>query len=71
MKSVVLSLLALASSGAAHYTFPELLLGGKGNGNWVNVRQTANYQSNGTQLPSPPHQLPYGATMLTFTTQAP
>jgi hypothetical protein len=58
MKSVVLSLLALASSGAAHYTFPELLVGGKGNGNWVNVRQTANYQSNGTQLPSIPQLLP-------------
>lgn len=48
MKTVVLSsLLALASSVSAHYTFPELIVGGKGTGAWKYVRQTANYQSNG------------------------
>lgn len=47
MKSLILSLLALASSTTAHYTFPELVVGGKGTGNWQYVRQTANYQSNG------------------------
>jgi hypothetical protein len=53
MKSVVLaSVLALASSVSAHYTFPELIVGGKGTGAWKYVRQTANYQSNG-KPPSP------------------
>jgi len=47
MKSAVLSLLAIASTASAHYTFPELIIGGKGTGQWTNVRKTANYQSNG------------------------
>jgi hypothetical protein len=53
MKSAVLSLLAIASTASAHYTFPELLVGGKGTGQWTNVRKTANYQSNGTRSISP------------------
>lgn len=57
MKSLILSLLALASSTTAHYTFPELVVGGKGTGNWQYVRQTANYQSNGT-LPLTPTSSP-------------
>ena len=48
MKSLIFSLLAFASTSAAHYTFPELVVNGKGTGNWQYVRQTANYQSNGT-----------------------
>lgn len=52
MKSLILSILALASTSIAHYTFPELVVGGKGTGNWQYVRQTANYQSNGTLTPS-------------------
>ncbi|KAH6620310.1 fungal cellulose binding domain-containing protein [Boeremia exigua] len=47
MKSVLLSLLALTGTSVAHYTFPELVVNGKGTGNWQYVRQTANYQSNG------------------------
>lgn len=51
MKSLILSLVTLASTASAHYTFPELIAGGKGTGQWVNVRKTANYQSNGTSIP--------------------
>ncbi|KAJ4984313.1 fungal cellulose binding domain-containing protein [Stagonosporopsis vannaccii] len=47
MKAFVLSLLALAGTSAAHYTFPALVVGGKATNNWEYVRQTANYQSNG------------------------
>lgn len=47
MKSLVVSLLALAGTTAAHYTFPALVVGGKATNNWEYVRQTANYQSNG------------------------
>jgi hypothetical protein len=42
-----LSLLALASSAAAHYTFPELVINGRGTGQWTHVRKTANFQTNG------------------------
>jgi hypothetical protein len=42
-----LSLLALATSAAAHYTFPELVINGRGTGQWTHVRKTANFQSNG------------------------
>lgn len=51
MKSLIFSFLALASTSAAHYTFPELVVAGKGTGAWQYVRQTANYQSNGNLLP--------------------
>lgn len=55
MKTIIPSLLALASTTAAHYTLPSLVIAGKDTGNWQYVRQTANYQSNGIihiQLPS-------------------
>ncbi|KAF1942204.1 fungal cellulose binding domain-containing protein [Clathrospora elynae] len=47
MKYIFLSLLAVASTASAHYTFPELIVGGKTTGQWTYVRKTANYQSNG------------------------
>ncbi|KAJ4364351.1 hypothetical protein N0V95_000760 [Ascochyta clinopodiicola] len=75
MKSLVLSLLALASTSAAHYTFPELVVGGKGTGNWQYVRQTANYQSNGpvTDVSSTAircYQLAPGTSAKTYTVNA-
>ncbi|KAF2632513.1 lytic polysaccharide monooxygenase [Macroventuria anomochaeta] len=75
MKSFILSLLALASSSAAHYTFPELVIGGKGTGNWQYVRQTANYQSNGpvTDVSSTAircYQLAPGTSAKTYTVNA-
>lgn len=48
MKTAFISLLAVASTASAHYTFPELTVAGKGTGQWSYVRKTANYQSNGT-----------------------
>jgi hypothetical protein len=48
MKSAILSLIAVAGTASAHYTFPELIAGGKATGQWAYVRKTANYQSNGT-----------------------
>ena len=48
MKSVLVSLLAVASTACAHYTFPELVVAGQKTGLWSYVRKTANYQSNGT-----------------------
>lgn len=56
MKTSALSLLALAGAAAAHYTLPELIVGGKGTGAWQYVRQTANYQSNG--IPPGAHTQP-------------
>jgi hypothetical protein len=47
MKSAILSLLAIASTASAHYTFPELIANGKSTGMWSSVRKTTNYQSNG------------------------
>jgi hypothetical protein len=64
MRSAILSLVALASTASAHYTFPELVVNGKATGQWTYVRKTTNYQSNGTFPPSssplpmltPPHR---------------
>lgn len=50
MKSCILPLLALVSTATAHYTFPELVVGGQKTGLWTYVRKAANYQSNGTYL---------------------
>ncbi|TFK69287.1 hypothetical protein BDN72DRAFT_768151 [Pluteus cervinus] len=47
LASAVLAFASLLSGVAAHYTFPQLVVGGRGTGAWVNVRQTNNYQSNG------------------------
>ncbi|KAF2823313.1 hypothetical protein CC86DRAFT_65893 [Ophiobolus disseminans] len=47
MKSLILSLAALASTATAHYTFPELVVGSQKTGLWTYVRKAANYQSNG------------------------
>lgn len=47
MKSVFISLFAVASTVSAHYTFPELIVGSQQTGLWTYVRKTANYQSNG------------------------
>ncbi|KAH7402412.1 fungal cellulose binding domain-containing protein [Pyrenochaeta sp. MPI-SDFR-AT-0127] len=47
MKSLFVSLLAVASTASAHYTFPELVVGGQKTGLWTYVRKAANYQSNG------------------------
>ncbi|OAL05952.1 hypothetical protein IQ06DRAFT_313166 [Phaeosphaeriaceae sp. SRC1lsM3a] len=47
MKSALVSLLAVASTASAHYTFPQLIAGGKTTGLWEYVRKTTNYQSNG------------------------
>jgi len=49
LKSTLLSsvVLALASLADSHYTFPQLLVNGAATGNWVNVRRTDNYNSNG------------------------
>ncbi|KAF8579725.1 lytic polysaccharide monooxygenase [Ramaria rubella] len=45
---VPISLVALASLVAAHYTFPSLVVGGVTTPAWVNVRETNNYN---TQAP--------------------
>ncbi|KAL6151144.1 hypothetical protein ACJQWK_11023 [Exserohilum turcicum] len=47
MKSFFTAAVALATTATAHYTFPDLTWNDKTTGDWVNVRQTANYQSNG------------------------
>jgi hypothetical protein len=47
MKSIIIALLAVASTASAHYTFPELTVKGQKTGQWSYVRKTANYQSNG------------------------
>ncbi|CAO2657599.1 Nn.00g037250.m01.CDS01 [Neocucurbitaria sp. VM-36] len=47
MKSILVALLAVASTASAHYTFPELVVGDKKTGLWSYVRKTSNYQSNG------------------------
>jgi len=41
------SLVLAAAAANAHYTFPDLIVGGKATGDWYNVRKTANWQSNG------------------------
>jgi hypothetical protein len=51
MKSAILSLLAVASTASAHYTFPQLIAGGKTTSLWEYVRKTTNYQSNGMLEP--------------------
>ena len=48
MKSAFISILAVASTVSAHYTFPELVVGGQKTELWTYVRKAANYQSNGT-----------------------
>ncbi|KAI0717819.1 glycoside hydrolase [Cerioporus squamosus] len=45
MLAPVVALLALASQALAHYTFPNLVVGGVKSGDWVNVRRTNNYNS--------------------------
>jgi hypothetical protein len=52
MKFALAALLAVASTASAHYTFPELVVGGAKTGQWSYVRKTSNYQSNGKD-PSP------------------
>jgi hypothetical protein len=47
MRSLFLSMLALASAASAHYTFPELVVGGQKTGQWKYVQKTTNFQSNG------------------------
>ncbi|CAG8978037.1 hypothetical protein HYALB_00000707 [Hymenoscyphus albidus] len=43
----LISLLTLAASASAHYTFPALIAGGVTTSEWKYVRQWTNYQSNG------------------------
>jgi hypothetical protein len=38
MKSSILSLLAVASTASAHYTFPNFIASGKTGGLWESVR---------------------------------
>ncbi|KAJ9165612.1 Glycoside hydrolase, family 61 [Coniochaeta hoffmannii] len=40
-------LLLSAAAVEAHYTFPQLLAGGKATGEWVNVIKTTHWQNNG------------------------
>ncbi|KAF9051971.1 glycoside hydrolase [Panaeolus papilionaceus] len=44
-KLAVASLLSFATLVSCHYTFPTLVVNGQDTGEWVNVRQTNNYQS--------------------------
>ncbi|KAF9522240.1 glycoside hydrolase [Crepidotus variabilis] len=44
---VLLAIFSLTTLVSAHYTFPSLIAGGSTQGQWVNVRRTNNYQSNG------------------------
>ncbi|PPR04841.1 hypothetical protein CVT26_012996 [Gymnopilus dilepis] len=44
----VFAALSLASFVQAHYTLPDLIVGGKNTGDWVNVRKTNNFN---TQAP--------------------
>ncbi|KAJ2912652.1 hypothetical protein MD484_g7765, partial [Candolleomyces efflorescens] len=46
-KALVAVVLSLASLVHCHYTFPALLVGGSSTGDWVNVRRTNNFNSNG------------------------
>ncbi|RXW18990.1 hypothetical protein EST38_g6869 [Candolleomyces aberdarensis] len=46
-KSLAAIVLSLATLVHCHYTFPALLVGGQSTGDWVNVRRTNNYNSNG------------------------
>ncbi|TEB37989.1 endoglucanase II [Coprinellus micaceus] len=46
-KALVGVVLSLASLVNSHYTFPSLLVNGASTGDWVNVRRTDNYNSNG------------------------
>ncbi|RPD70645.1 glycoside hydrolase family 61 protein A [Lentinus tigrinus ALCF2SS1-7] len=48
MLAPVVALLALASQALAHYTFPDLVVGGAKSADWVNIRRTNNYN---TQAP--------------------
>ena len=58
--SVLTTLLAVASTASAHYTFPELVVKGQKTGLWQYVRKTANYQSNGTPPNTyPSHHFPF------------
>ncbi|EAU89754.1 endoglucanase II [Coprinopsis cinerea okayama7 len=45
-KLFLVVLLSCASLVTSHYTYPELLINGRGTGQWVNVRRTDNFQSN-------------------------
>lgn len=59
--SIIATVLAVASTASAHYTFPELVVKGQKTGLWTYVRKTANYQSNGAPpnlYPSLPFQTP-------------
>ncbi|CAA7261272.1 unnamed protein product [Cyclocybe aegerita] len=47
MKSVLAVVLSLVSLASCHYTFNALLVNGVSTGDWVNVRRTNNFQSNG------------------------
>ncbi|KAJ3507745.1 hypothetical protein NLJ89_g6131 [Agrocybe chaxingu] len=47
MKSILAVVLSLGSLASCHYTFNALLVNGVSTGDWVNVRRTNNFQSNG------------------------
>ncbi|KAK8121629.1 fungal cellulose binding domain-containing protein [Apiospora sp. TS-2023a] len=47
MKTVLVTLLALASAVHGHYKFPRLIANGATTQDWQYVRKTTNYQSNG------------------------
>ncbi|TEB37990.1 glycoside hydrolase family 61 protein [Coprinellus micaceus] len=46
-KSILVTALSLATLVTSHYTFPQLLVDGTPTGEWVNVRRTDNFNSNG------------------------
>ena len=68
MKSIFVSLLAVASTASAHYTFPELIVGSQKTGLWSYVRKAANFQSNGK---SPALQFPHQIVLKSNTPEAP
>jgi hypothetical protein len=45
MKSSILSLIAVASTASAHYTFPQFIASGKTGGLWESVRTSTPYNS--------------------------
>jgi hypothetical protein len=45
MKSSILSLIAVASTASAHYTFPQFIAAGKTGGLWESVRTSTPYNS--------------------------
>ncbi|TFK23795.1 endoglucanase II [Coprinopsis marcescibilis] len=44
---ILAAILSCASLASAHYTYPTLLVNGQATGDWVNVRRTNNFNSNG------------------------